>query len=78
MSTKNIADTRTQLYHWIDKLPPYQLELIYRLVEALVGEHPLNETDYLLSSDTMKARLLAARESSEGIPFEVVREKLGI
>lgn len=78
MNPQTIADTRTVFYRSVAQLPPYQFELIYRLVEALVGEQPLNETDYLLSSDTMKARLLAARESSEGIPFEVVREKLGI
>jgi len=36
------------------------------------------ETAYLLKSDTMKKRLLAAKKRDEGIPFEVVREELGI
>ena len=36
------------------------------------------ETAYLLKSEIMKKRLLEARERTEGIPFEVVREKLGI
>jgi hypothetical protein len=58
-------------------LPPKQLDLIYRLVEELV-EGEQDETAYLLSSETMRARLLAARASGEGIPGEVVREKLGI
>jgi len=37
-----------------------------------------DDTEYLLSSTKMKERLLAALYSSEGIPFEVVLEELGI
>ena len=36
------------------------------------------ETAYLLRSETMKRRLLEARERREGIPFDEVRKKLGI
>ncbi len=36
------------------------------------------ETAYLLRSETMKRRLLEARERREGIPFDEVRQKLGI
>jgi hypothetical protein len=36
------------------------------------------ETAYLLRSETMKQRLLAARERREGIPFDEVRQKLGL
>jgi len=36
------------------------------------------ETAYLLRSETMKRRLLEARQRREGIPLEEVREKLGI
>ena len=36
------------------------------------------ETDYLLKSENMKRRLLAARASNESIPFEAALEKLGI
>jgi hypothetical protein len=36
------------------------------------------ETAYLLRSETMKQRLLAARERRGGIPFDEVRQKLGI
>ena len=36
------------------------------------------ETAYLLCSETMKARLLAAKERQDGIPFETAIEKLGI
>jgi len=36
------------------------------------------ETAYLLKSKAMKKRLLEARHCQDGIPFEVVREKLGI
>lgn len=35
------------------------------------------ETAYLLKSPAMKKRLLKAKQRSEGIPFEVAREKLG-
>jgi len=67
----------TRLHHWIDRLPPRQFDLVYRLVEELIdGE--LDETDYLLGSEKMKECLLAARDSGEGIPIEVVREKVGI
>jgi len=36
------------------------------------------ETAYLLKSDNMKGRLLAALERNEGLPFEAVIEKLGV
>jgi hypothetical protein len=77
MSTQTITKERTQLHNWIENLPPHQLDLIYRLVEELIGEQQ-DETEYLLSSNKMKERLLAARESDQGIPYEVVSEKLGI
>ncbi|MBF0590966.1 MAG: prevent-host-death protein [Nitrospirae bacterium] len=36
------------------------------------------ETAYLLKSKAMRERLMEAKERSEDIPFEVVREKLGV
>ncbi|HIE02731.1 MAG TPA: prevent-host-death protein [Thiotrichaceae bacterium] len=36
------------------------------------------ETAYLLKSEVMKQRLLAAKNRREGIDFEVACEKLGI
>lgn len=36
------------------------------------------ETAYLLRSERMKARLLAAKERKDGIPFEAAIEKFGI
>ncbi len=36
------------------------------------------ETAYLLKSETMKKRLLEAKNRSEGISLEEAREKLGI
>ena len=36
------------------------------------------ETAYLLKSPAMKKRLLKSKNRTEGIPFEVAREKLGI
>lgn len=37
-----------------------------------------NETAYLLKSDSMARRLIEAKERTEAIPFEVVRERLGV
>ena len=45
------------------------------LWEEIISE---SETSYLLKSKTMKKRLLEAMHREEGIPFEEVREKLGI
>jgi antitoxin YefM len=36
------------------------------------------ETAYLLKSEAMKKRLLEAQNRQDGIPFEVVREKLSL
>jgi antitoxin YefM len=36
------------------------------------------ETAYLLRSETMRQRLLEARERGEGVPFDEARKKLGI
>ena len=36
------------------------------------------ETAYLLKSDTMKRRLLEAKNRDKGIPLEAALEKLGI
>lgn len=77
MTTQVDFQERTRLHQWIDALPPRQLDLIYRLVEEFI-EGEQDETEYLLSSNKMKERLLAVRESGDGIPFEVVREELGI
>ena len=72
----NVQD-RTQLERWIDKLSPPQFNIIYDFVKDLI-EDEQDETEYLLSSNKMRERILAARESDQGISIEVVREKLGI
>ena len=36
------------------------------------------ETSYLLKSETMKRRLLEAKNRKEGIPFDEACEKLGV
>lgn len=36
------------------------------------------ETAYLLKSETMRRRLLEAKQRQDGIPFEQALEKLGI
>ncbi|OQW90937.1 MAG: prevent-host-death protein [Thiotrichaceae bacterium IS1] len=45
------------------------------LWQELISEQ---ETAYLLNNPAMRQRLCEARQSTQGIPFEVVREKLGI
>ena len=77
MTAETSLKERTRLHNWIDELPPRRFELVYRLVEELI-EGEMDETEYLLSSSVMKERLLAARDSKEGLPIEVVREELGI
>ena len=77
MTANTSLKERTRLHNWIDELPPRRFELVYRLVEELI-EGEMDETEYLLSSNTMKERLLVARESDEGVSIEVIREELGI
>lgn len=77
MTAETSVKERTRLHNWIDELPPRRFELVYRLVQELV-EDEIDQTDYLLSSHAMKGRLLAARDSDEGVSIEVVREELGI
>jgi hypothetical protein len=77
MTAEQNVQELNRLHQWIDKLPPRQVNLVYRLVEELI-ESDQDETEYLLSSKVMKDRLLIARESSESVPFEAVREELGI
>jgi hypothetical protein len=77
MDTQPITPERTQLHTWIDDLPPRQLEIVYLLVEELIGT-PQDDTTYLLSSEKMRSRLMAARESTESYSIEEVREELGI
>ena len=36
------------------------------------------ETSYLLRSETMKQRLMAATQRQDGLPFDAVIEKLGL
>lgn len=51
------------------------IELWIELCHEIESEE---ETTYLLKSDAMKQRLLEAKKSKKGIPFEEVCEKLGI
>lgn len=46
-----------------------------QLWEEIMSE---SETAYLLKSEAMRKRLLEAMKRKQGIPFEQVREKLGI
>ena len=45
---------------------------------ALVENSAERETAYLLGSEAMKSRLLAAKERTGGVAFEVAVEKLGL
>lgn len=55
--------------HTISVIVPIEL---WREIEAE------RETAYLLRSETMKQRLLEAKNRQSGVPFEEAFEKLGI
>lgn len=73
MNAESSMKERTRLHNWIDELPPRRYELVYRLVEELI-EDEMDETEYLLASQTMKDRLLVARDGDNshfGLPLSL-------
>ena len=54
---------------------------VAQIIEEMVrdaSESAEKETEYLLSDPKMKDRLLKSGKSVKGIPYEVVRKKLGV
>ena len=69
MSATDIQYVSDGTGHTISVIVPIEL---WREIEVE------RETAYLLRSETMKCRLLGAKNRQDGIPFEEACEKLGI
>ena len=69
MSATQIQYVSDEAGHTISVIVPIEL---WREIEAE------RETAYLLRSETMKQRLLEAKNRQSGVPFEEACEKLGI
>lgn len=68
-------------YEWLSIQAKQRMITVAQIIEEMVreaSESAEKETEYLLSDPKMKDRLLKSRNSTEEIPYEVVREKLGI
>ncbi|MDE0185081.1 MAG: hypothetical protein OXP71_06435 [Candidatus Poribacteria bacterium] len=68
-------------YEWLSIQAKQRMMTVAQIIEEMVreaSESAEKETEYLLSDPKMKDRLLKSRNSTEEIPYEVVREKLGI
>lgn len=66
---------------WLSIQAKQRMMTVAQIIEEMVreaSESAEKETEYLLSDPKMKDRLLKSRNSTEEIPYEVVREKLGI
>jgi hypothetical protein len=68
-------------YEWLSGIAKQREMTVAGLIEEMVkdaSERAEKETQYLLKSPKMRERLLKAMNSTKGIPYEIVREKLGI
>ena len=68
-------------YEWLSGVAKQREMTVAGLIEEMVkdaSERAEKETQFLLRSPKMRERLLKAMNSTEGIPYEIVREKLGI
>ena len=68
-------------YEWLSVQAKQRAMTVAQIVEEMVrdaSESAEKETEYLLSDPKMKDRLLKSGKSVKGIPYEVVRKKLGV
>ena len=68
-------------YAWLSVQANQREMTIAQIIEEMVrdaSESAEKETEYLLSDPRMRDRLLKSGKSTKGIPYEVVREKLGV
>ena len=68
-------------YEWLSVQAEQRGMTIAQIIEEMVrdaSESAEKETAYLLSDLKMRDRLLRSGKSTKGIPYEVVRKKLGI
>ena len=68
-------------YEWLSVQAKQRAVTIAQIIKEMVrdaSESAEKETEYLLSDPKMKDRLLKSGKSVKGIPYEVVRKKLGV
>ena len=68
-------------HEWLASIAKQRKMTVAQLIEEMVQEasdRAEKETQYLLNEPKLKELLLKGMASTEGIPFEVVREKLGV
>ena len=68
-------------YEWLSIVAAQREMTVAAIIEEMVeaaSARAEKETQYLLSQPKMRERLLKAMQNTEGIPYEIVREKLGI
>jgi macrodomain Ter protein organizer (MatP/YcbG family) len=68
-------------YEWLSLQAKQRGMTVAQIIEEMVGdasESAEKETEYLLSDPKMRDRLLKSGKSTKGIPYEVVRKKLGV
>ena len=71
----------TEDYEWLSLQAEQRGMTVAQIIEEMVrdaSESAEKETAYLLSDPKMRDRLLKSGKSTKGIPYEVVRKKLGI
>ena len=68
-------------YEWLSLQAKQREMTVAQIIEEMVrdaSESAEKETEYLLSDPKMRDRLLKSGKSTQGIPYEVVRKKLGV
>ena len=68
-------------YEWLSLQAEQRGITVAQIIEEMVrdtSESAEKEMEYLLSDPKMRERLLKSGKSTKGIPYEVVRKKLGV
>ncbi len=68
-------------YEWLSSIATQREMTVAGLIEEMVtaaSARADKETQWILKNPAMKKRLEEAMKSEENIPFEMVRERLGI
>ena len=68
-------------YEWLSLQAEQRGITVAQIIEEMVrdtSESAEKETEYLLSDPKMRDQLLKSGQSTKGIPYEVVRKKLGV
>ena len=68
-------------YEWLSVQAEQRGMTVAQIIEEMVrdaSESAEKETKYLLRDPKMRDRLLKSGKNTKGIPYEVVRKKLGV